>query len=145
MAMGTQINETLYTAGQPTKEQFLTLASDGFQRVINLRPMAEDHGFDEPAAAAAAGLTYLTLPIASEADLTLANVRKLDQWLANRAQPKTLIHCGSSNRVGALLALRAGWLQQLAMPAALEVGHVAGLTGLEPAVRALLARDPPTR
>lgn len=142
MGFGTRFDDFLYTSGQPSPEQFRKLNGAGFRRIIDLRPAAEDHGFDEPASAAAAGLEYLSLPVAGEADLTLANVRKLDQWLADPAQPMTLLHCGSSNRVGALLALRAGWLQKVEAPAALDVGRAAGLTGLEAAVSKLLARKP---
>ena len=140
MTFGTRMSESLYTAGQPSKEQLLKLPGEGFRRIIDLRPATEDRGFDEPASAAAAGLGYLSLPVASEADLTLVNVRRLDQWLADPAQPRTLIHCGSSNRVGALLALRAGWLQGAGAQAAIDIGRAAGLTSLEGAVRASLAR-----
>jgi uncharacterized protein (TIGR01244 family) len=142
MTFGTRISNTLYTAGQPSKEQLRKLSAEGFRRIIDLRPPLEDHGFDEPSAAASAGLEYLSLPVASEADLTLANVRALDQWLADPARPVTLVHCGSSNRVGALLALRAGWLQAAGAEAALDIGRAAGLKGMEPAVRTLLAGQP---
>jgi anti-sigma regulatory factor (Ser/Thr protein kinase) len=81
------------------------------------------------------------LPLAIETDLTPSNVRTLDQWLNDPATPKVLVHCASSNRVGALLALRAHWLQGSGAEAAIDVGHAAGLTGLEPAVRGLLARS----
>ena len=140
MTFGTRISDALYAAGQPSKEQLLKLPGEGFRRIIDLRPATEDHGFDEPATTTAAGLEYLSLPVASEADLTLANVRTLDQWLADPAQPMTLLHCGSSNRVGALLALRAGWLQGARAPSAMEIGRAAGLTSLEAAVSSALAR-----
>lgn len=142
MTFGTRISDTLYAAGQPSKEQCRQLYAEGFRRIIDLRPPAEDHGFDERSTAASAGLQYLSLPVAGEEDLTLANVRTLDQWLGDSDQPMTLIHCGSSNRVGALMALRAGWLQGDGLPAALRIGHAAGLQGLEPAVRARLALPP---
>jgi uncharacterized protein (TIGR01244 family) len=141
MAFGMRITDTLYAGGQPSQEQVLQLPSEGFRRIIDLRPPTEDHGFDEPLIAARANLTYLSLPIAGETDLTPANVRTLDQWLADPAQPKVLVHCGSSNRVGALLALRAHWLHGSGNEAAIDIGRAAGLKGLEPAVRSLLARS----
>jgi len=49
-----------------------------------------------------------------------------------------LLHCGSGNRVGALLALLKS-SQGASDEAALEYGISAGLTGLEPVVRARLA------
>ena|ERR1700736_508887 len=140
MAYGHPLDETRYTSGQPSQGEFNRLPTLGFRRVIDLRPPSEDHGFDEAAAAKTAGLEYLSLPVADEADLTLANARQLDQWLADPAQPMTLIHCGSSNRVGALLALRAAWLHKASAEAAIDIGRTAGLKSLEPAVRRLLAR-----
>lgn len=140
MNFATRFEDTTYTAGQPSMEQFSQLRAQGFRRIIDLRPAVEDHGFDEPAAAAAAGLHYLSLPIAGEADLTPANVHTLDQWLADFKQPKTLIHCGSSNRVGALLALRAGWLHGAKAETALRIGRAAGLTSLESHIRKVLER-----
>ena len=49
-----------------------------------------------------------------------------------------LLHCGSGNRIGALLALRAVWLEGKDPAAALDYGKAAGLTGLEPAVKSML-------
>ena len=141
MAFGTRIIDILYTGGQPSQQQVSQLPAEGFRRIFDLRPPTEDHGFDEPLVAARANLTYLSLPIASETDLTTANVRTLDQWLGDPAQPKVLVHCASSNRVGALLALRAHWLHGSGEEAALAIGRAAGLKGLEPAVRGLLARS----
>lgn len=140
MAFGTRISDTLYTGGQPSREQLLHLSQEGFARIIDLRPVGEGRGFDEPASAASAGLQYHRLPIATEADLTPANVSMLDEWLGDSAQPKTLIHCASGNRVGALLALRAGWLQGASTAAALDTGRAAGLTSLEAAVRTRLSQ-----
>ena len=49
-----------------------------------------------------------------------------------------LLHCGSGNRVGALLALKAFWLDGGSAEEALEVGLAGGVTRLEPTVRELL-------
>jgi protein tyrosine phosphatase (PTP) superfamily phosphohydrolase (DUF442 family) len=141
MTFGTRIKDTIYSAGQPPQEQLSNLSREGFRRIIDLRPPDEDHGYDEPSAASLAGLEYLSLPVAGEADLNLAKVTTLDQWLATGSSVKTLIHCGSGNRVGALLALRAGWLHGASVPVALDIGRDAGLKALEPAVRALLAQQ----
>ena len=93
--------------------------------------------------AGAEGLEYLHLPIAAEPNLTMANVRQFDSWLNDPAGPLTLVHCGSGNRVGALYALRAAWLQGKNVEAALAEGRTAGLKGLERAVRAAIASSPP--
>ncbi|MCB1596489.1 MAG: hypothetical protein KDI87_02140 [Gammaproteobacteria bacterium] len=51
-----------------------------------------------------------------------------------------MIHCTSSNRVGALIALRAATLQGMSGDAAVELGKTWGLGSLEPAVRERLDR-----
>jgi len=50
-----------------------------------------------------------------------------------------LVHCMSGNRVGALFALRAFWLQGMSAVEALAVGRRYGLTKLEPLVVQILA------
>ncbi len=140
MSFGKQIDELLYVSGQPTVEQFAQLPTMGFTRIIDLRPACEDHGFDEPKAAMAAAVQYLSLPIATAADLTHTAVSQLDQWLGESTTGKTLLHCASSNRVGALLALRAVWHQRLTAQDSLRMGRLAGLKSMESAVIDILER-----
>ena len=52
-------------------------------------------------------------------------------WLGATGQQKTLIHCASISRVGAMLA---AWHQRLSTAEALKVGGLAGLKSLEPTV-----------
>ena len=139
MTFGNKVEQSVYTGGQPSESEFKGLAAAGFQRVIDLRPATEERGFDEAAEAARQKLDYVRLPIAGEADLTLAHVKQLDSLLAEPADRMTLVHCGSSNRVGALLALRAAWLKGATLDTALAAGRSAGLTGLESAVRRAIA------
>jgi uncharacterized protein (TIGR01244 family) len=143
MSFGIKVEPSIYTGAQPSESAFKELASAGFRRVIDLRPSSEERGFDEAAEAARQNLDYVRLPIAGEADLTLAQVQQLDSLLAESGNRMTLVHCGSSNRVGALLALRAAWLKGATLDAALAAGRAAGLTGLEPAVRRVIANRPP--
>ncbi len=127
------------SGGQPTQDQIAAAGAAGFKTVINLRPDTEP-GFEwEPAAIRAAGMAYVTIPVAGVAGLTKENVTRLDVALKDAvAKGPVLLHCGSGNRIGALLALRAVWLEGKTPAAALEYGRAAGLTGLEPAVRGLL-------
>lgn len=131
----------MLTAGQPTPADFEALAAAGLKHVINLRPATEDAGFDEAALAAKLGLSYTVVPVAGPGDLNLARARQFDGALAS-AQGPVLVHCASSNRVGALLALRAGWLQGKSDDEALALGRAGGLTKMEPAVQALLQTKP---
>lgn len=127
-----------HTGGQPTEEQLRQAAGEGLSRVINLRPETEEHGFDEPAVAQRHGLQYHCLPISGPDDLTRENAQRLHELLERAGEEETLIHCASGNRVGALMALRAAWLEGRSVEDALEIGRHWGLTKMEPAVVRLL-------
>lgn len=111
------------------------IAAAGIKDVIDLRDDSETPDFDEAAAVRAAGMRYHNLPIHGSQDLTPENVRAFDALLESTGQSPTLIHCASSNRVGALIALRAATLQGMSNEAAIEVGKAWGLGSLELAVR----------
>lgn len=125
--------------GQPTSAQLKAAAGDGLKWVVDLRLASEDHGFDEPAVAAEYGLTYVSFPIAGEQDLTRENTEKLYQLLEEAGEAPMLVHCASGNRVGALMALGAVWLQNISVDEALALGRRWGLTRMEPVVIKLLA------
>jgi len=134
------------TGGQPSQEQIAAAGAAGYKTVINLRPDTEP-GFEwEPAAVKAAGMSYVSIPVAGAAGLTKDNVTKLDAALKEAAaKGPVLMHCASGNRDGAMLALRAAWIEGKDPAAALAFGKASGLTHLEPAVKTLLGiADPPT-
>lgn len=115
-------------------QQVQQLKQSGIESVISLVPLAERPEFDEAKAMHHAEIGFITIPITGAADLTLDNVRKLDAALQANAGKKTLIHCASGNRVGALMALRAAWIDGLSVSEALLVGKQYGMTRLESAV-----------
>ncbi|MEZ5562518.1 MAG: protein tyrosine phosphatase family protein [Gammaproteobacteria bacterium] len=127
-------------AGKLEPADIPKLAAGGIGTVIDLRDDSETPDFDEGAAVRAAGMRYQNLPIRGPQDLTAENVRTFDALLRSAGNTPTLIHCASSNRVGALMALRAGTLQGMSSEAAIELGKAWGLASLEPAVREQLAR-----
>ena len=112
-----------------------TLKHAGVKQVIDLRLDAETPGFDEAAAMRAAGITYHNLPISGANDLTRENVTQFDRLLNDAGNQRTLVHCASSNRVGAMIALRAALIDGQSSEAALTEGRRWGLQSLEPAVR----------
>ena len=121
------------SAGQPDPEALQVFADSGYAAVIDLRGADEKRGFDEPAVVAELGLEYVSLPIVGRDGISFENAKKLDKLLAGYDAP-VLVHCGSGNRVGALLALRES-LAGAEDEAALEVGRSAGLTRLEAIVK----------
>ena len=131
----------LLTAGQPTQADFEALAKAGVRHVIDLRPDAEDHGFDEAALAAKLGMRRTVIPVAGTGDITLETAKKLDAAMATTGGEPTLIHCASSNRVGALLAIRANKLQGQSVDDAMALGRAGGLTKMEPLVAEILVKS----
>lgn len=123
------------SAGQPDQAAFKVFADSGYAAVIDLRTAGEDRGLDEQAVVEGLGMEYLSFPIGSDG-ISFENARALDELLGAYDEP-VLVHCGSANRVGALLALRAS-LKGADDEAALEAGKQGGLTGLEPKVREAL-------
>lgn len=125
------------TGGQPTDGQLTALRDAGYKTVINLRQPDERGTRDEPAKVVELGMAYVSIPVAGKAGLTEENAAALAAAMAAAERP-LLLHCGSGNRVGALLALKAFQLDGASAEQALELGIAGGVTRLEPAVRELL-------
>ncbi len=133
------LNAHQHVSGQPSVEDIAKLKAAGITTVIDLRPDAETPDLDEKAVVEKSGLKYRSLPIASPADLTRDNVVKFDQLLKESQKEDVLVHCASGNRVGALMALRAAWVEGKSADEALAIGKAAGMTGMTDAVKAQLA------
>ncbi len=126
----------LVCAGQPDPEGFRQAAAAGLAGVVNLRPDAE-MDWDEAGLLAELGVDYLQIPVSSPNDLSQQNARILWDWLEAHRDQQVMVHCASSNRVGALLAL-GHFLAQGDHEEALELGRAAGLTKMEPMVVQIL-------
>ncbi len=88
----------LIVSGQFTLGDLQSMKQMGIERVISLRN-ANETQFDESESVTNAGLEFLRVPFATEETLTddvFDNIRKLLRADAR----KTLLHCGSANRVG---------------------------------------------
>lgn len=110
----------------------------GVKHLINLRTKEESEGLDEAPIANGLGIDYHWIPIQGAQSLTPENARKLDAALAAAGDELTLVHCGSGNRVGALIAVREAWIQHRPIEAAIAEGKRWGLTTLEDSVRSIL-------
>lgn len=121
---GSQPEPGMIAAGQPTAEQLKEAAKAGYKTVLDLRPPGEARGYDEPQAAKEAGLEYVNIPVTAD---TL-DAETLDRFLAEmqKAERPVLVHCGTSNRVGALyyafLVLEKGMSREEALAKAKEAG-----------------------
>jgi uncharacterized protein (TIGR01244 family) len=114
------------SAGQPDREALAELADEGYVTVIDLRGENEDRGFDEAEAVEELGMRYVSLPVIGPDDVNYENAAALDSLIRDASGP-VLIHCGSGNRVGALLSLRQRLIGDDA-ETALAIGLAAGLS-----------------
>jgi len=135
-----QHTDNIYSGGQPAPGVFAEFAKQGVTDVINLRSREEMKTIAEETAVSEAGMRYHNIYIADIEDLNRNNAIQLDQLLTQAGNKNTLIHCKSSNRVGALMALRAVWLQGKNMNQALAIGKQYGLSSLEPEVKKILSQ-----
>lgn len=123
-------DDNTIVCGALDDEKVATLAAAGVELVLNLQP-DDELSFDERAAVERAGMYYEQLPISGANDLKQLNILAFDNILRQYHGKKTVLHCGSGNRAGAAVALRAGWLRGRKMDTALERGRSHGLTKLE--------------
>jgi uncharacterized protein (TIGR01244 family) len=103
------IRPGLATAGQPTPEALRELRELGFRTVVNLRTEGEG-AVPEKATVEEQGLRYVSVPITPET-FSLKDVEAVEAVLRDEGAAPVLLHCASSNRVGAVWAaiqFRAG-------------------------------------
>lgn len=130
------------TSGQISQAQMDALAQAGYTTFISLRlPTEEGAGWEEEYAAQH-GLSFTRIPVGGAEGLTRENAEALDHVLKAAGEGKTALYCGSANRVGALLAMRAHWLDGATPEEAMAVGKAAGMTRLETEVARLLGGTP---
>ncbi|MFP6829316.1 MAG: sulfur transferase domain-containing protein [Gammaproteobacteria bacterium] len=132
--------EDLTTSGQPDLASLELLAESGYTTVIDLRRPEENRGIDERSIVEGLGMSYVSLPIDGASGISYENADILNRLLSEAAGP-VLLHCGSGNRAGALLALSEK-LNGADNETALAVGRKAGMTGLGPTVQEKLETDP---
>lgn len=122
-------DDNTIVCGALDDKKVAALAKAGVELVINLQP-DDELSFDESSAVEQAGMHYEHLPISGAADLKQLKILAFDNILRQHHGKKIAVHCGSGNRVGAAIALRAGWLRGRKMDTAMERGRSHGLTKL---------------
>jgi len=95
-----RLHARLAAGGSLSAEAMRELKAMGFQTVVDLRTEAEGT-LQEKAAVEALGLRYVSVPV-TPATFTLADVKAVAGVLADPASGPVLLHCASSNRVGAV-------------------------------------------
>ena len=127
-------SEYVLTSGQPNQTDFSKLKELGVKNIINLRGDNETN-WSEQDLVTELGMNYYHIPVQSKADITIENATKLQSLLNEHQQQTTLLHCASSNRVGALVALYNAITLKKPIDEAVEIGKQWGLKSLEGVVR----------
>lgn len=129
----------LLSCGQPSPEQLAAAAKAGIRTVINLCPPGEV-AWDEERVVIGLGMAYRNIPVRGPVDITTANAQALHDVLADPAIYPAILHCGTANRAGALLAARHFRCEGRSLEEAIAFGRGAGLKTLEGALRECLCR-----
>jgi len=93
--------QKIYLAGQPGQEDWQALKAAGFRKIINLR-QPDEIPWDEATAVAQAGMDYVALPFRGPEQLTDQVFERALNELRDPADGMILLHCATSNRVGAI-------------------------------------------
>ena len=113
------------TGGQPTAEQLTAFKQAGGQVILDNRDPMEPRPMDEPAAAKAAGLEYISLPIVHGA-VTADTMQRFHDTVKKLEGKKVLMHCSSGNRTAAALIpyfmIDQGMEQEEAVELAMQSG-----------------------
>jgi len=130
-------SDDLVTGGQLTQEQMVALKEQGYETFINLRPVAEDGTGWEEEFAATQGISFTRIPVAGAAGVTRESAEQLAEVLSG-SESGVVVYCKSGNRVGALLALKAHYVDGESAEDAFQFGLEAGMTSLKPFIREML-------
>jgi protein tyrosine phosphatase (PTP) superfamily phosphohydrolase (DUF442 family) len=112
------LSDTLLTSGQPTEEQFKTIAKAGVKAIINLAPATSTNALpNEPEIARGLGMQHFHIPVLWSDPSEEALTQFMDTMDSLQGQ-KVLVHCAANMRVSTFLALyrilRLGWEERKA-------------------------------
>jgi protein tyrosine phosphatase (PTP) superfamily phosphohydrolase (DUF442 family) len=136
--------EGVVTGGQPTDEMLQKAKDMGVKTDVNLRATSEAKDYaTEKKKAEELGMKYISIPIDAKTGkgLNEDSAKKLAKIIDTEQKPM-IVHCASGERVGALLTLKAFYVDGKSPEEALQVGHDAGLTSpaLEKVVTTQIAK-----
>jgi protein tyrosine phosphatase (PTP) superfamily phosphohydrolase (DUF442 family) len=100
------VDASLATSGQPTEEQLLYVARDGFQVVINLALHGDPRYSlkDEAVSVTSLGMEYVHIPVDFQSP-TESDLQKFFDALDVHRHQKLLVHCAANKRVTAFVGL----------------------------------------
>lgn len=115
------LDDSLWSAGQPTRAQLADLAARGFQTVINLSLPTSDNAIPDAAdLVRSLGMEYIHIPVVWKSP-QLEDLNRFMDAMDSRSGSKIFVHCAMNYRVSAFIALwrvlRQGWARNDALAA----------------------------
>ena len=99
------VSDTLGTAGQPTAEQFGSIAGAGYELLINLAMPDSTHALpNEPDLVRQAGMAYVHIPVVWEAP-TLRDLDRFFEVMHRHEGHRVFVHCALNMRVSCFIFL----------------------------------------
>lgn len=123
--------------GLPTRQQLDAAMEAGFESAMSLMASDEAGGPELARYGASQGLRYLRFTIASEEDLTESMAWQFAATISMLGKP-AIIHCATGQRVAAIVALKAYFVEELAAEDAYAIGEALGMGEYAEHVRGLL-------
>jgi protein tyrosine phosphatase (PTP) superfamily phosphohydrolase (DUF442 family) len=117
----------LWFSGQPDQAGLEAARRAGVSVVVNLRHPSE-FDWNERSAAESLGFSYHNLPVVGTAPLSHETFAAIDALIEEHQGEQVLVHCASSNRVGAWFTVHLVSHRGMSLENALPVGRKAGLT-----------------
>ncbi|MGH9333357.1 MAG: fused DSP-PTPase phosphatase/NAD kinase-like protein [Vicinamibacteria bacterium] len=135
-----RVRPDVATAGQPSDAAFSDIQKAGFKAVLNLRT-EEEGSVEERSKVEALGLDYYNIPIGSDG-ISKEQVALFEKILGESKNRPILIHCASSNRVGAMWFIHEVLGEGKDEASALEEAKKAGLkSNLEGTVKEYVEKN----
>jgi protein tyrosine phosphatase (PTP) superfamily phosphohydrolase (DUF442 family) len=108
-----QITDDVGTSGQPKKDQFKSIADEGFRAVVNLALPTSDHAIaEEGSVVTGLGMSYIHIPV----DFSRPTVDDLKTFIGTMEAlkgKKVWVHCVVNARVSAFMYLYLKHVRQL--------------------------------
>jgi protein tyrosine phosphatase (PTP) superfamily phosphohydrolase (DUF442 family) len=114
------LTDRIATAGQPTEGQLASVATAGFEVVINLARHGTEYALpDERATVEALGMVYEHIPVEWESP-ALSDLEAFFSAMQRHSDRRVFVHCVANMRVSAFMmlyrVLRLGWEPEEALP-----------------------------
>jgi len=100
-----RINDHLATSGQPTPEQFVDIAMQHYQLIINLAEFDSTNAiYNEEVIVKSLYMEYVHIPVKWRSPKTEDYQKFVEVMEANKAK-KTFVHCAANKRVSVFVSL----------------------------------------